>query len=271
MTQTLYLQSFLISLTLIPSGFAQSSPSLTNERDYLHQLKIAERKVLRARNQTSDQPSSYNPHLMTSAIPSLYFGRNYKVGDSWRIAAIQTESSMMRMTSDPHHLQFLKKRIGFFKYQVIDVKENIPPEFTIQVTQEKGSIDPRVDSLTLKLNDKTVQTTKEYRFRGIPQPIKVAPEALRSGITPLEMYPLDVPEVITAEKVTPRSFPTLPDELEKVRSTERLQLDLTQSSWFEQDDFFGRPVQVLWQKGDPWPAYMKTPTGIAILLSQEAS
>lgn len=266
----------LFSLTLVSCSLTVAFSHASNPAEYLTQLKIAERKILRSKNiKTSDQPNPNRsePHLLTSAIPPLYFGRNYQVGDSWRVAALQTDSSIMRMTSDPHHLRHLNQRIGIFRYRVIAIQDGSQPEFTIEVTQESelsGSkfplIDPRVEKLTLKMTPETVQTQKEYSFRGRSHRIQVAPEGLRSAVTPLEMYPLDIPEVFTAEKSVPTSFPQLPAELQKLRSNPNL-INLTKSFWFEQDDFFGRPIQVLWQKGDPWPAYIKTANGIAILIS----
>jgi len=270
---------FLCFCGLMIVGFGGGSAYSSADSSYLNQLKIAERKVLRTQKPRSDGPSTLSAsHLdhssLTSITPPLYFGRNYQVGDTWRVAALQTPSSIMRMTSNPKHLQLLNGRIGIFRYRVVTVSDGTQPEFTLEVTQESGeksSIDSRVESLTLKLSHNSVQTLKEYRFRGVNHPIRVAPDALRSAITPLEMYPLDVPEIFTAEKTVAQSFPNLPTSLKKIHSQQSHRIDLKQSSWFEQDDFFGRPIQVLWQKGDPWPAYIKTSNGIAILLSQEAS
>lgn len=265
---------FLFSFLLVSTSLTIDSLHASTEIEYLKQLKIAERKIFRSKNVNNlDQNDRSTPHLLTSSVSPLYFGRNYQVGDSWRVAALQTDSSIMRMTSDPNHLRHLNQRIGVFRYRVIAVQDGPQPEFTIQVTQETefhGSkfapIDSRVESLILKMNQQTVQTKKEYSFRGMSNRIQVAPEGLRSAITPLEMYPLDVPEVFTADKSTPSSFPQLPAQLEKLRSNQN-QIDLSKSFWFEQDDFFGRPVQIIWQKGDPWPAYIKTANGIAILIS----
>lgn len=275
---------FLLSFWgLINVGLGAASADSSAESSYLDQLKIAERKVLRTQKPRPEGPptlsaSNLDSSSLTSMTPPLYFGRNYQVGDTWRVAALQTPSSIMRMTSNPKHLQFLNGRIGIFRYRVIEVKEGAQPEFTLEIIQEprreagqEPRIDSRVESLTLKLNHESVQTVKEYRFRGVNHPIRVAPDALRSAITPWEMYPLDVQEIFTAEKTVAQSFPNLPTSLEKVHSQQLHRVVLKQSSWFEQDDFFGRPIQVLWQKGDPWPAYIKTSNGIAILLSQEAS
>ena len=177
---------------------------------------------------------------------------------------------MMRMTDDPRHLQPVKMQVGIFHYEVTQCGNTPDAAYTVRIRQINLPgfrwVDPRVDALELQAQPGNTQTVKRYFFRGNANAVPVIPEGLHSAITPLELYPLDIPEILSAEKKAPTEFPKVPVELTRAQPDFREKTDLSRSIWFEQDDFFGRPVQLLWQKGDPWPAYIKTSSGISILI-----
>jgi hypothetical protein len=127
-------------------------------------------------------------------------------------------------------------------------------------------VDPKVEELTLTMSDRFVQTEKVYQIKGSDKPVKVSPDGLRSRITPLELFALDVPDIATAVHNTPSAMPELPGAVQTVATRAGYNPVLSQSTWLDQEDFFGRPVEILWQYGNPWPAYLKTSTGISILL-----
>jgi hypothetical protein len=269
---------FIAASLGLPCLSQGSEPTEHNDSrydSYLRALKIAEKKVLRARA-AATAPVVPNAAIgtdfssLSAVTPNEILGRPMRVGDTWDVAMVRTQSTMMRMTTDPRHLKTPRSRVALFRYTVKDVQSS--GETTIDVTQlrEEGfkPVDSRIEHLTLKMNDKTVQTEKKYFARGSEHPIPVAPDGLRSAMTPLELYPLDVPEILSAEKKAPATFPQLPEELALLRKSRASVVDLSKSIWFEQDDFFGRPVEILWQKGDPWPAYLRTHNGIAILMSK---
>lgn len=255
-------------LILLFAGLNSASGSLS-EKDYVAALKMAEAKVQR------QKAAAANPGAISSSLLRTLYGRYYRVGDTWEVAAFQYDNPNMRMTANPEQLTIKKGRGGIFRYEVTELKNGPQPSITIQVTQisDRGlkPVDPRVEKLMLTMTDSTVQTHKVYHFKGRPDPVPVSPDGLHSGIAILELFPLDVPEVITANRREALNMPDLPEGLRQIASQMGFKPDLSRSQWFEQDDFFGRPVQVLWQQGDPWPAFMKTSNGAEILIRKGAS
>jgi hypothetical protein len=244
------------------------------ERDYLAALKVADNYVTKKKN------FSQNPSAISSSMIKTLFGRYYEVGDNWDIAAWPSLNNTMRMTSETNSLKNRVGKGGIFHYEVSNVKTGMNPEVTIKVTQSENYgfpiIDPQVKTLTLKMTDQMIQSKKTYFMEGRNEGYDVSPVGLHtlhelpngshSLTSLLEMYPLDVPEVSTAERRQIQTLPSLPDTVEKFASQTGFKPELSRCSWLDQDDFFGRPVQILWQHGDPWPAYFKTQNGIAILI-----
>jgi hypothetical protein len=248
------------------------SVAAMSEKDYLEALKFANTKVteqLAKKNALQNNAFS----LSSTLIKSLY-GRYYQVGDQWDVAAWQMQNSAMRMIGDRHALKNSYSNGGVFHYEVVEVKTGIKPQVKIQVTQlESHGLslqDKSVEKLILTMNDQMVQSEKTYFFKGKAQGVRVSPEGIRSGITNLELYPLDVPELYTADKKRNPKLPALPSPIQALATQVGFNPNLSQSFGFEQNDFFGRPIQVLWQYGDPWPSYFKTTAGIAILIRKGA-
>lgn len=254
------------------SGFAS-----TSENEYRQSLQIAEQKVARSKillqsgNLSADSSSA-----LSSPTVARFFGRPYRVDDTWVVAAWQSNPGIARMTSDPQSLRGDKGKVGLFQYRVIEVKNSPVPEVSISIRQLNSRetpapvIDERVEKILLKMNDSTIQTHKSYVFKTSDgsREVTVAPEGLRSRITQLELFPLDVPEVASAAAVSANAFPELPQALQAFFKQRDTALDLGRTLRVEQDDFFGRPVTILWQQGEPWPAYLKTTQGIAILIAK---
>jgi hypothetical protein len=239
-----------------------------SEADYQAALKVAEKKVARQKSLNSQSGNA----LSSSLIRTL-FGRYYQVGDHWDVAAWSFDNTMARMTSDPEHLEVKGGRGGIFHYQVVQVKPAPKPEVVIQVSQLEDfgmkKQDPKVQTLKLTMNDTMNQSQKTYVIadrNGSPKAIRVSPEGIHSSITSLELFPLDVPELLTAESTQASAVPALPLGLQAIASQAGYKPVAASSLWFEQDDFFGRPIQAMWQQGDPWPAYYKTTNGVSILI-----
>jgi hypothetical protein len=244
-----------------------------SESDYQAALKIAQAKVARQKSLNSQSINA----LSSSLIRTL-FGRYYQVGDQWDVAAWSFDNTMARMTNDPDHLESKGGRGGVFHYEVVQVKPGPKPEVVIQVSQREQygmkKPDARVQVLKLLMNDTMTQSQKTYMITersGAVKAIRVSPDGIHSAITNLEMFPLDVPELITADSKQAASTPELPEGLRSVATQASFKPDLPHSLWFEQDDFFGRPIQAMWQQGDPWPAYYKTSNGVSILIHKGAS
>ncbi|MFL5812493.1 MAG: hypothetical protein ACJ763_02855 [Bdellovibrionia bacterium] len=242
---------------------ASSSTFGMTEQDYKNALKIVSEKVAR-----TQQSGSAN--ALSSPIIKAYFGRYYKVGDSWDVASWEIKNPMLSYAPIAEGQSPKVGKGGVFHYEVKEVRNGTTPQVVISVKQISDfgmtPVDPKVEELTLTMSDRLVQTEKAYRLKGSAEAVKVSPDGLHSRITPIELYALDVPEIATAIKNTPSSLPELPATVQSVASRAGYQPVLNQSTWLEQDDFFGRPVQILWQYGNPWPSYLKTSSGMSILL-----
>ena len=263
----------------VPAAFiaapATSIASL-DRTEYLSALSLAEKKVERLKQFKTQRASvaiggvsSSTEALSTSALKSL-LGRSYKVGDQWDVIAFHYDNTAARATSDPKMLE-PTGRSGVFHYEVLGNGDQ-NGEITLRVTQKTAqglkTVDSGVESVTLTMGDEFQQTRKQYKRPG-GQVVNASPDGLHTSVSVLELYPLDIPDVVTAERLNANTIPSLPGQLAPLAKTNVFNPDLSQCSWFEQDDFFGRPVQVLWQHGDPWPAYLRTVNGVAILIHKD--
>lgn len=246
--------------------------------DYLQALKIANAKIERTQQRVAHPGTGRAAVIasaLTSAMPERLSLKPYQVGETWEVAAWQADPTAMRMTSDPRHLESGKGRVGIFKYRVAEVKESPTRQVVFEITQRDAHgqtvVDPQVDRITLTMNETYEQARKSYAMKNHPDPIHVAPSGLRSAMTRLELFPLDIPEVITAEASQPKSLPELPEALREIARQSEFKPDLGRSVWYSQDDFFGRGIDILWQLNDPWPAYIKTSQGVSILISRGGS
>lgn len=260
-------QIFIGSL-LVCLGCSLNSRAAMPEGLYKAALQVAQKKAFR-----KAQLDSNSGALSSTLIKSL-LGRYYAVGDNWDVAAWQINHSGMRRLDDSKYLQDKVGTPGLFHYEVLSVKNGTNPEVVLQVTQKDApgfsAPDPKVSELHLSMNDQLHQSEKTYFFKDQTEGVHVSPEGVHSKMTLLELFPLDVPEVTTADHQTRTALPELPPAVQNFTTKIGFKPDFSQSSWFEQDDFFGRTVQILWQHGNPWPSYLKTTNGIAILIHKES-
>lgn len=274
-------------MSLITGVFPAFLSADMSDADYQAALSLAEKKVARlkvqndARASLNSQDVNARSSTLTSSRVRSVFGRMYQVGDQWEVASWSAGNTMARMTNDPERLQLRTGRTALFKYEVLSVKpapDSPNPEIVLQVTQLEQfglkKVDDRVKTLKFRFNDRMLTSRKTYEMidsQGVVRTLAVSPDAMHSTLTPLELFPLDVPELTTAESARPESPPTLPDSLQAIATQSGYRLDLQKSRAFKQDDFFGRGIEALWQQGAPWPAYLKTSNGVSILISQGAS
>jgi hypothetical protein len=231
--------------------------------DYLAALKIAEKHVQRKKALQSANLAG----ALSGSLARELMGRFYQVGDTWDVAAVHVASNMMRMTDDPAQLRDRAEDVGIFRYKVTKIERGAEPTVTIEISQleEQGlkPVDSRVEKLVLKVNEKMDQTARSYVMRGRAA-VNTGPLTSSMTANPIDLFPLDVPNIVSAERESERALPQLPPALQRVAGTPAVATG--RSAWFEQDDFFGRPVQFLWQQGDPWPTYLKTSQGVAVLI-----
>lgn len=259
--------------TALTAAIPAKARAEMTESEYRSALKIASEEVQRRKRLAESRANA-----VSSSVLRELFGRYYEEGDSWVVAAYREESPMMRMTSDPAHLRSAEGQVGVFKYEVVKVRTGLNPEVELRVTEAPGfgaaeKIDPRVTHLTLTMNDQLSQSVKQYTFASTgndaPSEVRVSAEGIRSSATPMDLFPLDVPDVFTARSDESAVAPKLPDALARVAARAGFAVDSGRTKAFEQEDFFGRAVRILWTQGDPWPAYLKTPQGVAVLLSKQ--
>ncbi len=259
---TLFGPSFQTTLAAMPASLYQDA------------LSAAERKSSRINHvqqsesfNSNNSENAFTSSTSTLAIKNLY-GRYYSIGDHWDVYAWQLNHSTFPLKRTPLDQNEVGEG-GLFHYEVVQLKNGIFPQIIVKITQ-KEAIDSRISQLMITFTDQFVQTEKIYHFKGSDQGIPVIANGIRSRISPFELYPLDVPDIETAEQSVPKTLPQLPLQIRKAAELDGYKPDLSQSAWFEQDDFFGRPVHVLWQKGNPWPSYIRTQSGIAILKNRSA-
>lgn len=257
------------TITIIALGtflLGSTGLSYTTDEDYKSSLKLAEQKVLRQIR------SRANPNAVSASLVKALFGRYYRVGDSWEVAAWQNVPATMRMTSDEAHLQNQLGSGGIFHYEVVNLKSGAQPQIVLEISQVKkfglNEVDPKVRRIRITLSDLYTQSKKSYLMNDSTQEIFTSPNGIHSSISPLELFPLDVPDVFTAEQVIEAKEPILPQKVHTFLSQSGIKTSFSTSKMFEQDDFFGRHVQVLWNQGEPWPAYIKTSGGIAVLINK---
>lgn len=262
-----FAQIFIILLSSL-SLISQLGHAAMPEKLYRSQLQFANEWATKKKVESSDQSQALSSQLITRL-----FGRYYQVGDHWTVAAWQIEHGMMRMTSEANQTQSQVGRGGLFKYEVIQVKNGSHPEVTIRVVPLEGlgfeKVDPKVQYLDLKMDDAWVQSEKTYTLAGRSQPEKASPNGIHSQISTLELYPLDPPEVSFSNS-NPARNPSLPPVILKFAQASNWKLNLSRSFQFDQDDFFGRPIELIWEEGMPWPSYIKTNNGVALLLDRSS-
>ena len=250
---------YLFSLTAL---FGLLSPLIhadSHDAAYLRALRIAEKKVARMKTSSAVTHTSYT------------------VGQTWEVAALSWSN-----TASFHSPSFLDHReargkVSYFKYEVIEAQTQPPFLTKVRIT---SALDPRLESLDLVFqtgdpSSKNLQLQKIYRFKtqeGKMRTYSASVEGIHSATSPLELFPLDFPDLRSAESKKLKVPPTIPNALlssiQSHSQTVRTP-SLTDSRSSEQDDFFGRPIQVIWESGAPWPSYYRTANGIAVLLSTE--
>lgn len=275
------------------------------EKDYKAAMELAQQKVQRKnalrslRNASTNIRSNPSSHSLSPTQPWLkeLLNKSYKVGDQWDVAAWHLFQPMSKVTNDESQITLDVINFGIFHYEVVEMQNGSNPTLTLKVTQKNtdthSTIDPKIDSLQLKMTEEFEQIEKKYTLHcnkaeckterktgsetersAKPSPgnsieFKVSPEGIRSQMTPLELMPLDIPEIFSASRKTLSHLPTFPTPIASYAKKIDFNPDLSKCIYFQQDDFFGRPIDVLWQQGDPWPSYMKTAYGIALLIQKE--
>lgn len=236
----------------------------SSEKRYLSSLQYASQKVLLKKQKSS------SPLALSTSMISRQLGRPYQVGESWLVLAFIDEREMMRRTAPTRERSGSLSQGGLFEYRVTEIKTGFQPEITLSIHQVNHSqfptLDPQVNQLFLILDNQLSQKKKFYAMTHQSSFISVPWGGIGVSLSPLNFYPLDLPEMITAQESTQPKEPTMLQEVQLRAKPFLWKVNLNESDGYEQEDFFGRPIDILWEKGKPWPSYIKTPRGISILI-----
>ncbi|HAR41466.1 MAG TPA: hypothetical protein DCS07_02350 [Bdellovibrionales bacterium] len=264
---------FLVSaMSGLTGADAMADP---DERElYSKALSIAQGKVLRDRAAAANRPGA-----LSTSSSALLFGRPYQKGDSWDLAVWRLNQTQEMLRPAPTlAASELRDPIvaesGLFRFKVIQVSQDAAPVIEIEVTQLRQAgfslIDPAVERILISGDGNFHPLKKQYFIKNRPEPFSVSPNGIRKVKSLIDFLPIDFIPLDNAVREELRYPPRLPPAIREFAAKTGFKPDLSRSVWLEQDDFFGRPIQALWEHGDPWPSYIKTPHGIALLVRKGA-
>ena len=252
----------MLSILGIQALMASAAHAALPEDEYKQMLQIAQLKV----NRLNALRQGGGQNALSTSLARNILGRYYEAGDVWDVIACKEKSTMAAMDSNPVRYS---NKCSLFHYEVLEVKPGAQTQVKVRVTQKEGYglklADPKIEAIDLTWSDQFAQNQKLYHFAHHGS-FFASPNGVHTSATLLELYPLDVPDIYTAEQLPAPSLPVLPPELQAPAQQAGFSADLNKSVSFDQQDLFGRDIQILWQRGDLWPAYMKTPNGTAILV-----
>jgi hypothetical protein len=248
-------------LPFFPLGAHAAPYPTSNSPDYRQALIRAQEKISRERSQNAQA-------LTTSNVSTLH--RPYQVGDSWDVLSWNWSS-----------LTPSAGRGAVLHYEVTSVSP--PGQVAMSVTQRANApsnlngnlngdlkVDPKVQSIQLTLQNLLYNSQREIHFQD--RVVTLSGDTMPGNLSPLESYPFEFPDLRDAEKVNATRSAAedylkeiTPEALTAAKKA-GFQLDPAQSMRFESQDTFGRPVNVIWQRGDFWPTYVNTTHGFMFLL-----
>jgi len=236
-------------------------------QDYFTLLGIAA-KAVRAQKNAVPASSEGGP---ISAVAALGLERRpLQVGEKWRVSFTPSNDSIARMSMDPVDLQESKRNPLFFEFRVTNISQTTSGRLAqVEVKQDdtqvrKGYLaDPRVDSILITLNERFGLVRKEIRYRDGRAPGQFQESPQENVVSGFSAYPIDLPNVSTVSGETLRDIPAA--------LKGRIKVDLAHTLDFQFSDLYARPMRAIWQDSDPWPVYVESPAGIAVLISKSVS
>jgi hypothetical protein len=158
-----------------------------------------------------------------------------------------------------------------------EVKSADASEIRIRVTPKAGYglmiVDPNVAYVDFVYTPGLKLKQKLYQLHGYRYTIPVSPDHMKVGVSPMEGFPLDLPELGDAEKdTTCDAKPDLPSSFKHYTDRAGFRgYPVVESCWTTYD-LFGHQAQSVWPLGQPFPTYMKSAHhGISILVPQGGS
>jgi hypothetical protein len=189
----------------------------------------------------------------------------YKTGDQWDVVSYQ--ELPLNASSKILH----SGRSAAFHYQVSSVDDQ---SIRIRVTPIAAyglkNIDPKVQFADFVYSKDLKLTAKYYKISGYPDPISLSPDNFKVGVSVMEGFPLELPEITDAEKdstfnYSPEFTATYNSAIASAGYSGLSVMEPCWTTW----DFFGRHIQSIWPSGQPFPTLMKTTQGYSVLARQE--
>jgi hypothetical protein len=247
----------LLPLLAQASSNSGTSRSSTTTSDYQKALIRAQEKISREHLRGAQA-------LTASTVSTLH--RPYQVGDSWDVLSWNWSD-----------LTPSAGRGAILHYEVTSTTP--PGQVVMSVTQRANSVvgspislvvDPKVQSIQLTLQNLTVDSQREIHFQN--RVVTLTGDTMPGNLSPLESYPFEFPDlrdVGTSSAAEDYSKEITPEALSAAQKA-GFQLDPAHSMRLESQDTFGRPINVIWQRGDLWPTYVNTSHGFMFLLKNSA-
>lgn len=218
---------------------AHGRDNYRSEREMASQSVTAKERKEQARREMQKSEAGLAP-----PASALDFAHNpLKLGETWRVAANLSQAKQARKSElHPHNNERDNTHtdsVVIIRFEVIRVE---PEVATLKITR------PESLDLIVRMDQKRRAT--------------LSPGSHLQG---LDGFPLVIPsfDAVSAQTKSLDNVP-LPAGLKKF-DAQRIK---GPGIAFTGEDSFSRPIEVIWRKGDPWPAYMSGPAGTAVLLME---
>jgi hypothetical protein len=248
------LYGLLIIATFTPKVHADPSPDSIRTAMDAAEAHIEKQKA---------KHELHHTHTLTPEAASLGLAipptpATYKVGDQELPLGSPSNSAF-------------SGRSAAFHFEVTSVDDqNIRVRVTPIAAYGLRNIDPRVQYADFTYSKDLKLTAKTYKLHGYADPIPVSTDNFKVGVSVMEGFPLEIPQISEAEKddmfnYAPQFPTTFKSAITQAGFSGLSVMDPCWTTW----DFFGRHIQSIWPSGQPFPTLIKTTQGYAVLARQE--
>jgi hypothetical protein len=261
----------LVGFTLFSIVRAQAdwTPS-----DYQMLIQSAEKYVEKQRaKQELHQMAIHGQNTNVLSLAAMNLGLStspsaptYKTGQEWNVVAYQE----LPLAASENTLQ--NGRSAAFHFQVISSDPSTGLRIRVRPITAYGlsNVDSKVQYADFIYSNDLKLTAKYYKLRGYRDPIPLSPDNFKVGVSVMEGYPLELPQITDAEKDDSCNMqPALPSTFKKAIDQAGYAAFTTTDTCWMNADFFGRSIQSIWPETQPFPTYLKTTQGYAVLARQE--
>lgn len=257
--------AILIPCLASPSSYADYySDSLDAVQQFVARQKS--RQLLKQMRANGEQSEALSTAAMRFGLVLAPEAPKYKTGDQWNV--ISHETLMMTAAEVTHE----SGKTSLFHYEVLSSDSvGVHIRVTPQVGYGLLSADPNVRYMDMYYSPDLKLLKKVYKLRSYADEIEVSPDNEKVGVSPMEGFPLTLPEISDADKdTTCDATPQLPAKMRGAAAQAHYAGFAVISPCWQNYDLFGRQIQTIWPMGQVFPSYMKTTQGVSILISQGA-